>query len=308
MLRTFLLLVLSAFHCALYAEEPMDAARRHFLEIRNALSPVLEEDMRLSPPSRVTQTPGQPFQSRLPAVWTAPIKRGDQDRGYLMWEDSQPATLLEFAFDGRFIPVDGKGSVVDGTPALQQFPIPGRRSKFVASGCVPTSGASLVGYWARHGFPQWTATSATNEVDALQTRAKRLRELMHMQEFPDTVGYTNDGMALSGAFPQELARALEKDASEHHIQLSMEFLPFAFEKLKTEVSASRPVLLSCTVRLPHKPHLSWGHEVLGVGWLVLGDNQFVGIKDNFYPATSDETIRWIRKESFESLIAVQPKP
>jgi hypothetical protein len=44
-----------------------------------------------------------------------------------------------------------------------------------------------------------------------------------------------------------------------------------------------------------------------VAWLDFEDGQFVGIKDNFYPATSEETVRWIRTDSFSSLIAGQPR-
>jgi hypothetical protein len=306
MTRVTLLLALLLFPSMIHALEPGEQARRHLARISTCLSPALAEGTGVSSPFLASQAPNQPFVNGLPPVWIVQIHDGKNNCGYVMWEVSKEPKLLEFALDGSYLPQKEKGAMIDGTPSLQQFPVPGRQSKQVASGCVPTAGASLIGYWVSHGFPAWTEATAQPNEGVLQQHAKRLRGRLHMQEFPDTIGYTSDGMALSGALPQELAHALEKDALQHGVQLRTEFQPFAFEKLKAEVNASRPVLLSCTVRLPHKPHLSWGHEVLGVGWLDFEEGQFVGIKDNFYPGTSEETVRWIYKESFESLIATRP--
>jgi hypothetical protein len=128
---------------------------------------------------------------------------------------------------------------------------------------------------------------------------------MSMVEIADSVGYTSDGMALSGAFPHELARAIETDAFDHGLEVTTSIRRFSLETLKHEIAEQRPVLLSCLVRLPHKPHLSWGHEVVGVGWVDIKGHTFVGVRDNFFPTEDTETTRWIRQESFESLITVR---
>jgi hypothetical protein len=126
-----------------------------------------------------------------------------------------------------------------------------------------------------------------------------------MSEIPDTPGYTDNGLCLSGAYPEDLARTLESDARAHEVSAKAEFSRFSFVRLREEINASRPVLLSCMVRLPQKPHLFWGHEVIGVGWLKVREAEFAGVQDNFYPTASAETVRWIRKEAFDSLISVR---
>jgi hypothetical protein len=42
---------------------------------------------------------------------------------------------------------------------------------------------------------------------------------MQMQEIADTSGYTDDGSALSGAFPDELANALRKEVIRNRFSL-----------------------------------------------------------------------------------------
>ena len=113
-------------------------------------------------------------------------------------------------------------------------------------------------------------------------------------------------MTLAGAMPQDLARAIQADADAHQVPIASEWHRFDFELLKAEIDAGRPCLLSCTVRLPHKPHLSWGHELAGVGWAMLGGGRFAGVSDNFYPTRSAGTVRWIRIDAFSSLITVRP--
>ncbi len=222
-----------------------------------------------------------------------------------MWESTEAGDLLEFALENA-IPSSQSGAFIEDVPALQQFPVEGVTGS-VASGCVPTSGASLIGFWNSHDRPGWVAKDQTNPAKhtTLQHHAKRLRTRMRMQEIADTVGYTDNGMTLSGAYPQELARAIELDAAECGIHVEAKLSRFSSDILKQEISAKRPVLLSCLVRLPHKPDLSWGHEVIGVGWIELNGRIFVGIKDNFYPTRKPDTIRWIREEAFQSIIAVQ---
>jgi hypothetical protein len=131
---------------------------------------------------------------------------------------------------------------------------------------------------------------------------------MQMQEIADTSGYTDDGSALSGAFPDELANALRKDAEEHGTGVRVELAKFDSKKLRQEIQSARPVLVSCVVRLPHKPHLSWGHEVVAVGWQSIENLGYVGVRDNFLPTQNDSTIRWIREEVFGSMITVSQSP
>ncbi len=308
--RILITLVLSLFatFSAPAAPPPEAQAQSHLSRIATALASQTSAETGVSQPRLAAQKPGQIFDTKMPPAWVVSIPDGDKNSGYIMWESAENAALLEFALEGNHVPPPLHGAVLSGSPALQQFPVLGKDAKPVASGCVPTSGASLIGYWAAHGFPQWMQSLPVNSAKALQECTQRLREKIRMQEFPDTCGYTEEGMPLSGALPQELAWAIERDAREHEVPVSTTFGRFTFQKLKNEIGSARPVLLSCTVRLPHKPSLSWGHEVLGVGWLELEDSNFVGIKDNFYPTASEETIRWIREDAFESLIAVHPKP
>ncbi|RFC43706.1 MAG: hypothetical protein DVB28_001394 [Verrucomicrobia bacterium] len=295
--------LLASFHAA-FALPPEDRAREHLSEI-TAIFPA--QGWKASPPLLVSQAPGQLYESGLPPVWKADLVDERGRHGYLLWENSPRGTLLEFALDSDSETTPKGGGLTPGVPALQQFPVPGLKSANVASGCVPTAGASLVGYWTTHGFPEW-AGPALQPLDLrLKSTTLRLRKRMRMAEMPDTSGYTDDGMPLSGAFPQELASSIEKDAQENAVPMSAKFSQFSFEHLKQETAAFRPVLLSCMVRLPQKPHLSWGHEVVGVGWLELGGEQYAGVKDNFYPSESPQTVRWIRQEAFQSLIRVQPE-
>ena len=59
------------------------------------------------------------------------------------------------------------------------------------------------------------------------------------------------------------------------------------------------------MRVPHKPHLSWGHEVAAVGWAKVGQQEFVGVLDNFFPTSAAQTIRWIRADAFISMITLR---
>jgi len=287
---------------------PEEQALQHLERLSKVFLPPPAQDCTLSKPVLIAQAPGQLYQSHLPPVWVVRIRNGPTDHGYLMWENTESGALLEFALDGKHLPIPENGGLTEGVPALQQFPVPGLQAKAVASGCVPTAGASLVGYWANRGFPQWSGGLPLNQHKTVETYAVRLRQKLHMSELPDTSGYTSDGMTLSGAYPKELAEAIGNDARAHGLGLKTEHAPFFFPKLKTETAASRPVLLSCMVRLPQKPHLAWGHEMVGVGWLELNGAQFAGVEDNFYPTASEETVRWIRKEAFDSLITAIPEP
>jgi hypothetical protein len=127
-----------------------------------------------------------------------------------------------------------------------------------------------------------------------------------MEELPDEGGYTDGGMPLSGANPEELASAIRADATAHGLRIEVEWAPFSSDVVRREVIARRPVLLSCEVRLPQKPQLAWGHEVTGIGWVKVGEDAYIGVRDNFYPGADPDTTRWIRADYFESVITIHP--
>lgn len=284
---------------------PADAAQRH-LSVLSEIFPQAE----VKPPSSVEaqwieQAPGQPYELPFAPVWVVRIPAGSETSSYLMWETSASGELVEFALTAT-PPSDKFGQLLSGVPSLQQFPVAGHSQKFVASGCVPTAGGSMIGYWVTHGCPEWSGTPAGKPVQTLlKDYTTRLRARLRMAEIPDTVGYTENGMPLSGAFPKNLATALEEDAKAMGLEMKTSFHRYNCEMFKREISAQRPVLLSCQVRLPQKPHLSWGHEVIGVGWLKMNGRNYIGIKDNFFPCADEDTVRWIRDEAFESMIFVR---
>ncbi len=279
-------------------------SQTHLADLKKGFPSAGWEAVVVSNSQLVLQAPGQPYDLRLQPVWVANLGSRQKNQGYLMWENTEEGALLEFCIEQCTPPAAAAGALVSGVPGLQQFPVRGQKGANVASGCVPTAGGSLIGFWVSHGLPTWSGADR-GTTDSLERYTQRLRSRMSVMEIPDTVGYTNDGMPLSGAHPQDLARALEKDAADHGLKVATSIQRFSLETLKREIAAHRPVLLSCLVRLPHKPHLSWGHEVVGVGWFEMQGHAFVGIRDNFFPTEDSETTRWIRQESFESIITVR---
>jgi hypothetical protein len=239
----------------------------------------------------------------LPPAWWAKVTNQKGGAGYLAWDSDSEGKLIEFAFEASLDVDTPDAKALNGVPALQQFAIPLKDGKAIASGCVPTSAASVIGFWIGHGYPQWRGDAGA---DLLQSLAKRIRARLKMDPIPDKDGYTDDGMTLAGAMPDDLADAIQADADERHAPIQSSVSRFRFETLQSEIGAGRPVILGCLVRLPQKPQLSWGHEVAGVGWAKIGDVRFVGVVDNFYPVKNPATIRWIRSDAFDSLIAIRP--
>jgi hypothetical protein len=231
--------------------------------------------------------------------------------GYLMWEDSPEALLVDFAWDApeaQCLPKSGKGALVRNVPNQQQFPVQGNLVPEVASGCVPTAGANLVGFWAHKGLQRWTGTPAAQGIATdLRQITNRIRSRLQMQEIPDKDGFTENGMPLSGAFPADLREALQLDAAAHGIPLETALERFSGSSLKRETAEGRPVLLSCLVRLPQKPRLSWGHEVIGTGWVEIEGRLFAGVRDNFLPSKSGETTRWIGEVQMQTLLRAEPQ-
>jgi len=254
----------------------------------------------------IKPTPTPWAHDSLRPVWHAKVLRDGKESGYLMWESEGTGKLIEFSLN-RTEKVAGS-HCIEGVPNLQQFGVPGQSAPQVCSGCVPTAASNLVAFWATRDLPQWgeLRDSKAPSVTELQSIATRLRKLLKMDEIPDTLGYTDDLRPLSGAMPDDLAAALRTDAAAHTVKATIEIAPFSAGRLRKEIAAGRPVLVSCTVRLPQKPQLSWGHEVTGIGWTEIDGEFFVAVRDNYYPAQDSDT-RWIRADAFDTMITVVPE-
>ena len=251
-------------------------------------------------------------------LWWADFKGPHEITGYLSWSTQAPYALEEFLLsDSQGLWQKAYRSVtktadktlqpnlifLPDVPPLQQFPIQSTPSNIVASGCVPTAGASLIAYWSQRGYRSWCPSDL--KYDAL---TQRLRQRLTMSVIPDEAGYTDKTMALAGAFPANLAEGLKADATACGLHATIQHRPFDPKVYLSELEAARPVLLSCTVPVPQQPHLSWGHEVVGVGYLRLGDQIFIGVIDNFLPLAANGSPRWITAAHFSDMVTVQLSP
>jgi hypothetical protein len=274
----------------------------------------------LHPPRWVAQKPGQRWAPEIPPVWEIRFTFGSLGAGYLFLSGDGELRLEEFAFDLPHPVPPLNGGWIRGIPNLQQFPVPSPSGKGqTASGCVPTSAASLVGFWAARVFPHWLPQRPASaaplpqqagtppEDSDLRAFTLRLREKMRMIEIPDKEGYADGSLSLSGALPSDAATALQKTAQEQQVAVHVSESEFSVSQLRTEIGAGRPVLVSCTVRLPHKPDLAWGHEMVAAGFQQVEDFDYVGVVDNFMPLKNASTLRWIEKSAFHSAICVCPE-
>ena len=308
-------LLLSAYSGQAAPSEPAVPAQRAatlVAALADAFEPPAWRGLVCSPPRRIEQSPGQIYDSGLPPVWVVDVTTEKGLQGYLMWEDSPAAPLVDFALDtpeAQCLPKAGKGALLRNVPNQQQFPVQGNSAPEIASGCVPTAAANLIGFWAGKGLQSWAgANAASGYAPDLQLITNRLRGQLRMQEIQDRDGFTQNGMPLSGAFPADLRDGLKKDAAAYGIPLQTELERFSGEALKKETAAGRPVLLSCLVRLPQRPRLSWGHEVTGTGWVEIEGRFFAGVRDNFLPSKSGETTRWIGEGQIQTLLRAAPQP
>ncbi|MGB1889375.1 MAG: hypothetical protein ACPHOK_07195 [Akkermansiaceae bacterium] len=239
----------------------------------------------------------------LPPVWSALISGPNGASGHLIWDSVGEGRLVEFSLDDKFEVKDDLGQAIGGVPSFQQFSIVGKNLKPIASGCVPTAAASVVSYWASQKYPSWGGHDKNSPKDLVL----RLRSKLNMTPFPDIDGFTANRMALAGAYPSELLKVLRAETVAYNLPIQIELGRFTLPLLKEEIDNSRPALLSCLVRVAHKPQLSWPHEVVGVGYYEIDDVKLVGVMDNFFPTNHKETIRWIRQDAFRSILILRPR-
>ncbi len=302
-MRTILragLFVLTAFlfGCAKPKPEVVQA-ESHLATIRAAgLVPapirLLEvgEVRRVQPQPSRWQRQGRPF-------WWATLRCSEGAAGYLAWTDD--GRLIDFSVEGLSEVTAVQAFALSGVPPIQQFPMKAPDGSLVASGCVPTAGASLIAFWSVR--PRMAAWGGAGEQDLV----RRLRGRMPMSVIPDEEGYADGKMSLTGSFPAALAEAMQADADERGVNVDVGVSGYDRQLLAAELSAGRPVLLSCMVLLPRKPELSWGHQVVAVGRAEVGGAHFVGIIDNFFVPRLGGTIRWIAEDRVNQLVLVRPR-
>ena len=274
-------------------------AEAHLAAIRSAglvsdafKSVEVGEVRRIRPEPTRWQRQGRPF-------WWAELRCDDGAAGHLAWTDE--GRLIDFSLDGLREVISPQAFALAGVPPIQQFPLKAPDGTPVASGCVPTAGASLIAFWsARPGAAAWGGAGE-------QDLVRRLRARMRMGVIPDLEGYTDGKMSLAGAFPDELAEALQADADERGVDVDVALSGYDRQLLGAEISAGRPVLVSCVVLLPRKPELSWGHQVVGVGRAEVGGAHYVGVIDNFFTPRIPGSIRWIAEDRVAQLVLVRPR-
>jgi hypothetical protein len=232
--------------------------------------------------------------------WWAELQGPDGSAGYLAWQASGGRRLLDFSLEGVKAVTSPSAKAIGGIPPIQQFAIAGADGVAVASGCVPTAGASLIAFWSRESSLNWRAGADE------QALVSRVRARMPMVTITDLEGYTDGKMSLAGASPMNLALAMKQDADERKVKVGVDFTYYNHELLCREIIAGRPVLVSCVVLVPRKPTLAWGHQVVAVGWAKIGEENFVGIIDNFFEPRLAGSIRWIANGFCQTMVTVRP--
>ena len=274
-------------------------AEAHLAAIRSAglVSDALKsmevgEVRRIRPEPTRWQRQGRP-------IWWAELRCAEGSAGYLAWTDE--GRLIDFSVEGLRDAATPHAFALAGVPPIQQFPMKSADGALVASGCVPTAGASLIAFWAAR------PTTAAWGGEGGQDLVRRLRSRMRMGVIPDLEGYTDGKMSLAGAFPEQLAEALQADADERGVDVDVALSGYDRQLLGAEISAGRPVLVSCVVLLPRKPELCWGHQVVGVGRAEVGGAHYVGVIDNFFTPRIPGSIRWIAEDRVAQLVLVRPR-
>lgn len=272
-------------------------AESHLAKLREAgLVPKALGEVEVAAVRRIQPRPtrwvrmGRPF-------WWAKLRGDDGAAGHLAWTDD--GRLIDFSVEGLKEVISPQAFALAGVPPIQQFPLNAPDGSAVASGCVPTAGASLIAFWsARSGTAAWGGVGE-------QDLVRRLRGRMRMGVIPDLEGYADGKMSLAGAFPDELAEALQADADERGVDVDVALSGYDRWVVGAELSAGRPVLVSCVVLLPRKPELSWGHQVVGVGRAEVGGAHYVGVIDNFFTPRIPGSIRWIAEDRIGQLVLVR---
>jgi hypothetical protein len=294
------LFVLVAFLCGCSEPKPeVVQAESHLAALRNAgLVPWALGEVEIAVIRRVQLLPTR-WVRQGRAFWWAELRCDDVSAGYLAWTDD--GRLFDFSVEGLRDATTPQAFALAGVPPIQQFPLKSPDGTLVASGCVPTAGASLIAFWsARPAAAAWGG-------EGEQALVRRLRSRMRMGVIPDAEGYTDGKMSLAGAFPEQLAEALQADADERGVDVDVAISGYDRRLLSAELSAGRPVLLSCMVLVPRKPQLSWGHQVVAVGRAEIGGAHYVGVIDNFYVPRLTGTIRWIAEDRVNLLVLVRPR-
>jgi hypothetical protein len=302
-MRTILrasLFVLTAFlfGCSKPSPTPVQA-EAHLAAIRHAglvparISQLVVGEVRwVQPQPSRWQRQGRPF-------WWAELRCAEGAAGYLAWTDD--GSLFDFSVEGLREVAAAQAFAMSGVPPIQQFPMKAPDGSLVASGCVPTAGASLIAFWSVR--PRTAAWAGAGEQDLV----RRLRSRMPMSVIPDDEGYTDGKMSLAGSFPAALAEAMQADADERGVDVDVAVSGYDRQLLSTELSAGRPVLLTCLVMLPRKPELSWSHQVVAVGRAEVGGAHYVGVIDNFFVPRIGGTVRWIVEDRVNQLVLVRPR-
>jgi hypothetical protein len=274
-------------------------AESHLAALRNSgLVPKALGDLEVAVVRRVQPQPSR-WQRQGRPFWWAELSCDDGSAGHLAWTDD--GRLIDFSLEGLCEVISPQAFALAGVPPIQQFALKAPDGSAVASGCVPTAGASLIAFWsARPGTAAWGGAGE-------QDLVRRLRGRMRMGIISDLQGYADGKMSLAGAFPDDLAAALQADADERGVDVDVALSGYDRRLLGAELSAGRPVLVSCVVLLPRKPELSWGHQVVGVGRAEVGGAHYVGVIDNFFTPRIAGSIRWIAEDRIGQLVLVRPR-
>jgi hypothetical protein len=273
--------------------EHLEELRRSGLLAGTRAGTKLASVRRIVPVATRWSEAGEPF-------WWAELTGPEGSGGYLAWREGGNHELIDFVLEGLLSVELPHAQALGGVPPLQQFPLQGADGARVASGCVPTAGASLIAYWSNRGTYDWQAD------DSHEGLVRRVRDRLPMSVIADDEGYADGKMALAGCFPGSLAVGLQADADQYRIPVHCRLAPFGRETLAQELAEGRPALVSCTVLVPRKPQLTWGHEVVAVGRAEVGGAHFVGVIDNYFSPRVPGTVRWIAAERCSSLLLVQP--
>ena len=237
----------------------------------------------------VRQKPDLDEPTGLPPVWSAKITGPEARTGHLMWDCSGEGKLVEFALDAELKIEGPNAAAITGIPGLQEFPMKDTEESVGSFGMCPDGGGQCGGVLERQRI---SSNGGERKGRRIADLAKRLRSRLAMTLYPDTDGFSDNGMALAGAYPADLVKALREDTREFGVPFECDIARFSMEKLKEEITAKSPALLSCVVRVAHKPELSWGHEVAAVGWAKIDGVELAGVLDNFYPtkASGDDSL------------------